>query len=253
MSKRKILLLAMSIIMIAILAVGGTLAYFTTEDQAENVFTLGNVEIDLQEEFEQDSEFEPGVEIEKKVWVENTGSKDAYVRAHIAIPANMDAQDPNKSGKEINKFLHFVYGTDANWSWNTGDANGKPTSTPNFYTATLENPSGEDELYNVYVVTYQSVLAPDASTGNVIEGVTLDTGVNSKASKEDGKAVSYTYIDVNGHKVTLPVDVADELARVSVKVYAEGTQTATFANAYEALNTAFGVPGSAGYVAPWNK
>ena len=51
MSKRKILLLAMSIIMIAILAIGGTLAYFTAEDSADNVFTMGNVDIELEENF----------------------------------------------------------------------------------------------------------------------------------------------------------------------------------------------------------
>lgn len=47
MSKRKILALALTVAMIAILAVGGSLAYFTAEDSAENVFTVGNVKIDL--------------------------------------------------------------------------------------------------------------------------------------------------------------------------------------------------------------
>ena len=50
MSKRKILLLALSACMVAILAVGGTLAYFTdVSDVKRNVFTVGDVEIELTE------------------------------------------------------------------------------------------------------------------------------------------------------------------------------------------------------------
>ena len=50
MTKKKILVLALSIAMIAILAVGGSLAYFTSTDDAENTFTIGNVKIDLIEQ-----------------------------------------------------------------------------------------------------------------------------------------------------------------------------------------------------------
>lgn len=244
MSKRKILLLAMSVIMIAILAVGGTLAYFTSEDQADNVFTMGNVEIDLEENFDEDeADLEPGIAITKQVWIENTGSNDVYVRAHIAIPTNMDAQDPTKSGKDVMEYLHFVYGTDANWSWD------KANGTDNFYTAKID-----DVDYNVYVVTYQKALAADEKTGNAIEKVVLDVNVDGESNREGGKVVSYTYSDKNGHEVTLPIElVEEELAQVLIKVYAEGAQTGTFNNAYTALDTVFGVPGSAGYVAPWNK
>lgn len=49
MNKRKILTLALSICMIAILAVGGSLAYLIDEANATNVFTIGKVEIDLKE------------------------------------------------------------------------------------------------------------------------------------------------------------------------------------------------------------
>ena len=50
MTKKKILVLALSLAMVAILAVGGSLAYFTSEDKAENTFTAGGVEIDLIEQ-----------------------------------------------------------------------------------------------------------------------------------------------------------------------------------------------------------
>ena len=50
MSKRKILSLAMSLCVLAIVAIGGTLAFFTDADNAENVFTIGKLDIELTEE-----------------------------------------------------------------------------------------------------------------------------------------------------------------------------------------------------------
>lgn len=250
MSKRKIMLLAMTIIMVAILAVGGTLAYFTSEDDADNVFVMGNVDITLEEEYEQNSNLQPGIEIEKEVSIKNTGTNPAYVRAHIAIPSNLDAQDPTKSGDNVWKYLHFIYGDDDNWDWENADGEDY------FYTTTLPNASGTDEEYNVYVVTYLKALASDAETGLVIEGVYLDTGVdaetNRKDDEEDGEVISYTYVDEYGHEVTLPIHMINgqELAKLSIKVFAEATQTATFKNAHEALDTAFGVAGEV--YDPWN-
>ena len=55
MNKRKILSLALGMCMVAILAVGGTLAYFVDTDAATNVFTTGNVAIDLIETFDPDN------------------------------------------------------------------------------------------------------------------------------------------------------------------------------------------------------
>ena len=47
MNKRKIILLAVALFTVAILAIGGTLAYFTDTDYEKNTFTIGNVQIDL--------------------------------------------------------------------------------------------------------------------------------------------------------------------------------------------------------------
>ena len=48
MSKKKILTIALILCLIAIMAMG-TLAYFTDSDTADNVFTVGNVKIELTE------------------------------------------------------------------------------------------------------------------------------------------------------------------------------------------------------------
>ena len=49
MTKKKILVLALTIAMVAILAVGGSLAYLTDTKTATNTFTIGNVKIELLE------------------------------------------------------------------------------------------------------------------------------------------------------------------------------------------------------------
>jgi predicted ribosomally synthesized peptide with SipW-like signal peptide len=50
MSKKKVVLIVASLCMVLMLAIGGTIAYFTDTDEATNTFTVGNVKIDLIEQ-----------------------------------------------------------------------------------------------------------------------------------------------------------------------------------------------------------
>lgn len=49
MMKKKIVAMSLAVSLAAIAVIGGTLAYFTDKDNAENVFTVGKVDIDLTE------------------------------------------------------------------------------------------------------------------------------------------------------------------------------------------------------------
>ena len=254
MNMKKIAILALSLCMIAAIAVTGTIAYFMDEDAENNVFTMGNVEIDLQEEFDQNSNLQPGLNIDKNIRVQNTGSNDAYVRVHIAIPSELDDGNPDFNASK--NFLHFNFDKDSvvygQWSWipeyTTGTGYlGNGQGNWNFYE---QNIDGKD--YNVYVVTYRSALASGEITGtDAITNVYLDKTVNAEADyekDENGEDVvkSYRYWDTKGNEVTY---TAEEASNIQIKVIAEGAQTATFENAYDALNTAFGVPGTYN---PWN-
>lgn len=82
MNKRKIVLLATALCMIAILAIGGTLAYFTDTTEAKvNEFTVGNVNIDLTEPaWKGDATLMPGVSFDKDPTITVAEkSQDAYV------------------------------------------------------------------------------------------------------------------------------------------------------------------------------
>lgn len=107
MNKRKTLLVAMALSMVAILAAGATLAYFTAEDEVKNVFTMGNVDISLDEapvvktgdKWDADEnaarvktneykDIYPGAVLPKDPTVHNDGSYEAYVRAKVVVDFN---------------------------------------------------------------------------------------------------------------------------------------------------------------------
>lgn len=87
--KKKIAALSISVAMLAIALVGGTLAYFTDADDAANTFTVGNVQIDLTEptwdtEGVVDAEDAyPGEALAKDPAVTNTGANPCFVRVSV--------------------------------------------------------------------------------------------------------------------------------------------------------------------------
>lgn len=89
--KRKLLIVSVVAICIAILA-AGSLAYFTAEGKAHNVITTGGVEIALEEWADEDMtkpynkeavSVMPGTKVTKIVQVKNTGASDAWVRVKV--------------------------------------------------------------------------------------------------------------------------------------------------------------------------
>ena len=55
MKMKRTLLLCLTLAICASLAIGGTLAYLTSTDEEVNVFTMGKVEIDLEENFDENN------------------------------------------------------------------------------------------------------------------------------------------------------------------------------------------------------
>lgn len=89
MNKKKVLVLAVSVCLVAILAIGGTLAYFTDKDSATNTFTVGNVDITLTEPnwegsgSEDAPEVYPGEPLAKDPTVTNVGANPCFVRIKV--------------------------------------------------------------------------------------------------------------------------------------------------------------------------
>lgn len=116
MNKRKILLLAALLVMVAILGVGGTLAYFTAEDDATNTFTVGNVKIDLIEPSwdstgETDApEVYPGEALAKDPQVTNEGNNPCFVRIKVD---GLDCLKAEGDGDEMLIHVRTKYVEDA--------------------------------------------------------------------------------------------------------------------------------------------
>lgn len=252
MNKRKIVLLATSLCMIAILAIGGTLAYFTDTDKETNTFTVGGVAIDLieqqvnedgteLEDFEQGQVLMPIVGsaqgdkddfgqpvasnyIDKIVTIENTGKSDAYVRAYFAIPSALDdGYDTFNAGANV---LHFNFGNEDGvttygnqWIWKNG-------STWKYYETTIDGVA-----YNVYFADYYQKLPAGATTEQFISGVYLDKSFDKK---DDGYYAFDKKIDLSG------LISADGKLTVKCPVMAVAVQAAGFDNADAAITEAFG-------------
>ena len=238
--KKKILAMCLCVAMLAIAIVGGTLAYFTDTDAETNVFTTGNVSIDLIEVFDaENAKLMPGIDIQKEVTVQNTGSETAYVRVHVAFPAILDSGTPELAAYKNTLHWNFTKESVQEGQWSqlqNKDQVGSNANYPNWpgnggtyntYTTEVDGIA-----YNVYVITYETALAAGETTQTpAINKVYLDTAVTNEQM----------------------TGIIDELGEIKVLVFAEGGQEAGFTDAYTALNTQFGDPMADGYVSPWNQ
>ena len=249
--KKKILVLCLVVALAVTAVVGGTLAYFTDTDNETNTFTTGKVDITLNETFnEQTAKLLPGKDIAKIVNVTNN-EEDAYVRLHIAFPADTIYYGENDGVQEYNNLVHFnqKYASlvAGEWNWTPtaagvgGDHPGYPGNGTNYNTYTT-NIGGVE--YRVFVVTYMTKLA--------------------KGEKTDTDAMFNVYLDkyadtTDGETYTAPANKADggyrtaamssNLNNYKILIVAEGCQAEGFNDPYTALNTSFGVPSSTNN--PW--
>ena len=260
---KKTLLMGLSIALVAVIAIFGTLAYFTDRDGAVNVMTVGNVQIELVEQqrtfdtstasgstvttttgledFEQNKELMPIVGsaqgekdqygmpiaknyVDKIVRVENTGDNDAYVRVIIAVPAALE-ESTTAAGKNA---LHWNLG-------NRFDENG--TGAYN---------SGDWKVAgNPYFADFGNGVASNTATAT-IDGIEYNlytyTCQNALASDELTAAVITGFylddgVDFDGTNYTLDGQVINyDLSKgVIIPVMAQAVQAAGFDNAAAAF------------------
>lgn len=237
----------MSICLVAVIAVmaiaGASLAYLTDTDDADNVFEVGNVQIELVEQqrnadgtaledFTDNKTLMPIVGsaqgekdeyglpvaknyVDKIVTVKNTGKSDAYVRVIVAVPAALDYPEGPlhwNLGNKYNGATDETYNAEVKWKCVAEKAK--------------VNGGGE---WNIYTFTYQTAVVGENSTPfAAIVGFYLDETVDN-------------YVDTNGDiKFTYKgVDINYDLAKgVTIPVFAQAVQSAGFATADEAFTAA---------------
>ena len=240
MSKmKKYLLTGISYVLVAALAIGGTIAYLQDSDEDVNVMTLGNVQIDqIEQEWNADQtelveftqakplypyvgelgwkntnnyayrQFTMNNVVDKYVTVKNTGKSDAYVRTLIAFELGemTAAKWENTIGVALNSVTSTGADFTGTWAWGPFDA-----------AAPVINVDGHN--YLLYVATHQNPVKPGETTIPSL----LQVYMYNTATNEDVKA-----IDGNGN------------GTYDILVLSQAVQTAGFENAKTALDTAFG-------------
>lgn len=231
MSKRKILTLALSICMVAILAIGGSLAYLTDTDNDINTFTVGNVQI---KQYEKDNKGNPYTTetnkifpivddgkdengshtgknyVHKIVTVENTGTEAAYIRNFVAIPTVLD-NGPETYNAALN-ILHWNAASandefalansgeiNNDWWWGKNHSIDYPSTNDPWhgYQMTLNGVK-----YNVYIATHKTAVEPGKTTSPTLYGVYFDKTLDYGDITPDDGIDNPTYFVVqNGEKV----------------------------------------------------
>ena len=158
--KKRMLTAALALCCLAVLATG-TLAYFTAEETAQNVITMGSLKMELVELDEKGEPWEdvenivPGMEVTKEAFVKNTGTVDFYTRVKITktfVPAQGE-EKPELNTKLVRLDINEKYwepGNDGFYYYKKPVAPGEETK-PLFTTVTFSTEMG-NEYQNVKVI-----------------------------------------------------------------------------------------------------
>ena len=97
--KKKLTVVVTAVTLVALIAIGATLAWFTDSKEVTNVVTMGNIKITLEEPiFSEENENNtitgvlPNQPIDKDPTIENVGKNDAYVRVLLAYEGLTETQ-----------------------------------------------------------------------------------------------------------------------------------------------------------------
>lgn len=213
--KKKLIALTVIAALLVVGIAGASLAYFTDTDEANNVFTVGNVQIDLVEEFDSENAILlPGDEntntVNKDAWVDNTGANDAWVRIKVYVPAALSAQ-----------ILHIDLAADADVLWNAALAEENAVAVSD-----TDSPYFGCVEYTYY---YNEILAAGETTQQLLDQVYLDSAVDVDVD-EDG---SYVW-SFDEEIIDYPLEDGVSIIVIAEAIQADGFTT--WADAFAAFD-----------------
>ena len=195
--KKKILAVSLVVSLVAVAALGVTLAYFTDTSTVANTFTLGNIDITLEEIVGYDAQEQPIVKtdayeypsivpgdvLHKEPYVKNVGSNDAYVFMKVTLSdaAALDDLLPDLATQNVINF------NTTNWNFISNNVDGSN---------------------RVIWIGYKTILAPDATTIAPFSTITIPTEWDSDDMESLGEDFSLT---VNAYAIQAD-NIADAAA-----------------------------------------
>lgn len=171
MNKKKLMTTLGALSLAATVSIGGTIAYLTDKDAAENKFTIGKVDVELEEptwEEEEHQDLQAGESVSKDPHIKNTGINDAYVYLEVQVPmesvitAATDGTREN-GGAAVNQEL-FSFTPNANW--------------------TLISKT-EANKHMVYVYSYDKILASGESTNTLFDTMTFANVIEGQVDSRE--------------------------------------------------------------------
>lgn len=232
---KKVLLMCTAYVLVAALAIGGTIAYLQDDDSDVNVMTLGNVSIRQNEEqrvdpskngtltdadiedFEQAKPIYPYVDVNlngamrddyEEITFSNGQTNKLFIGDN-AIDKLVSVTNTGKTDAYVRTIVALEAPTDKiDLSFNSTDW--KMDETASSYSIEVDGVK-----YDLFVCEYKNVLKPGETTPYSLMQIILD----GTATNEDAAAYGDTY---------------------DVLVLSQAIQTAGFDDAETALNTAFG-------------
>ncbi len=200
MGNKRIRTALLSTALAGVMLIGGTYAYFTDGDTATNTFTVGSIEIELQEpNWEPPEDITPNETLEKDPQIKNTGNNESYVFLEVTVPyanivtAKADGTKNAKADTEL-----FSYEVNSGWT----------------QLGTDQNNTSDKTITRVYVYGSASActaLAADATTPALFDKVTFaniveDQSLEGTTQNLVVNAYAIQTGDINGGK-TAPADV----------------------------------------------
>ena len=241
--KKKILAFAMVFALAAVAVVGGSLAYFTDEDETENTFAVGNVNISMieQQRNEQNpdmlspyvdgSTLIPVVENEKESPVITNGDNDETNDVALPSEANyanyidkiVRVSNTGKSQDYVRAFIAIpssidAFTLDGGLHLSLGESKSWEDLIP-AGTATINSIK-----YNVYSRINSEVVESWTTTAPAYSGIYLDKDVDAD---ENGNLI------INGNTVRRSTYTVE--GKVVIPVFAQAIQVAGFDTADEAF------------------
>lgn len=179
--KKKIISLCLVAALVVVAIAGTSLAYFTDKDAKTNTFTLGNVDIELNEKnWAAPTAAVPDVEYAKDPVVANIGENDAWIRVDVTL-SDAAAFTAAAAKHQITDLATIFAGHDET-KWTLA---GEP----------VYNNKNDTLTYSYY---YNTVLAVDESTEPLFTSVTIPAVFDNDDMKEIG--ADFT-IDVTAHAI----------------------------------------------------
>lgn len=182
MTMKKIVAIVLAMVLVAVAAVGATMAYLTDTKSVTNTFTMGDVKITLDETDVKNPtggrvtsnayDIYPGAVVTKDPIVHNVGKNGAYIRATVNVSNWMNLVSayypdfketfPNDGYKAALNLLVGELGE----GWSVVGVEGGDVFTIGQFDAK-------------FVLKYDGILAPSADTTAMFQTVTIPAGIDN--------------------------------------------------------------------------